>query len=338
MPSAQFRVGTTWIGALGHRRRPGARRGRRWGCWAGSAARPPGSPRSPRAARPSTGSRSGRPGRSGTRRTRGRGRRRRSGAAASPSDGATAITPNGIRIDGSASARARRARARGRRPTGRGRPTDQRGRRAATPMNACAFASRTSWAWPSRFSTVIRDSVPMAEAVRDDGVGPLVVDVDLDHVLVARDQHRVADATRGAPGSPGRRGRGRASGAEQVHGLVAVAVSSSAPGDAARRCARPGVRAAPARRRRSTAARPRAAASAPWNRRNRPWPPESTTCASRRIGSSDGVFATARSAASTVAASTASRSLSRSASATAAAAASRMTVRIVPSTGRATAL
>ncbi len=88
----------------------------------------------------------------------------------------------------------------------------------------------------------------------------------------------------------------------------------------------------------STTGRPRAASSAPWNRRSRPCPPESTTCASRRIGSSEGVFATARSAASTVAASTVSTLLSRSAAATAAADASRMTVRIVPSTGLATAL
>ena len=71
--------------------------------------------------------------------------------------------------------------------------------------------------------------------------------------------------------------------------------------------------------------------------RSSPCPPESTTCASRRIGSSEGVLATARSAASTVAARTVSTSLSRSAAATAAAEASRMTVRIVPSTGFATA-
>ncbi len=59
---------------------------------------------------------------------------------------------------------------------------------------------------------MIRDSVPMAEAVGDDGVGPVVVDVDLDHVLVARRPARSRRSTRGGPGSRGRRGRGRASG------------------------------------------------------------------------------------------------------------------------------
>ncbi len=55
------------------------------------------------------------------------------------------------------------------------------------------------------------------------------------------------------------------------------------------------------------------------------------------MGSIDGVRATARSACSTVAVSTPSMSGSRSALVTAAADASRMTVRMVPSTGLATA-
>ena len=86
-----------------------------------------------------------------------------------------------------------------------------------------------------------------------------------------------------------------------------------------------------------TGVRPARCSSAPWNSRYSPWPPASTTPASRRIASRLGVFATARSAAATVAASTASMSLSRSAVSTAPTADSRMTVRIVPSTGLATA-
>jgi hypothetical protein len=86
-----------------------------------------------------------------------------------------------------------------------------------------------------------------------------------------------------------------------------------------------------------TGASPRRWRRAPWNSRKTPCPPESTTPASRRIGSSDGVRATDFSAAATVAARTVSMSFDCSAVATAASAASRMTVRIVPSTGFATA-
>ncbi len=77
--------------------------------------------------------------------------------------------------------------------------------------------------------------------------------------------------------------------------------------------------------------------SAPWKSRNTPCPPESTTPASRRIARRVGVRATDFSAASTVAVSTATRSSSCSAAMTAPSADSRMTVRIVPSTGFATA-
>ena len=77
--------------------------------------------------------------------------------------------------------------------------------------------------------------------------------------------------------------------------------------------------------------------SAPSNSRKIPWPPESTTPASRRIGNSVGVRATDHSAAATVAARTDSIASSCSAAALAATLASRITVRIVPSTGFLTA-
>ena len=153
---------------------------------------------------------------------------------------------------------------------------------------------------------------------------------------VARDEHRLADRLevrldRGDVERRARLGRGAGTPSRsrtRPSRRAARDVVGASLGGVARGAARPP---------RATG-RPRAASSAPWNSRSRPCPPESTTCASRRIGSSDGVFATARSAASTVAASTVSTLLSRSAAATAAADASRMTVRIVPSTGLATAL
>ncbi len=128
---------------------------------------------------------------------------------------------------------------------------------------------------------MIRDSEPTDRPKRDDGVGSVVVDVDLGGPLVAGDQDRVADrlevrldgshverASRHAtaPGTPSRSRRP----------LVGAGRRQDAHGRGRRRGRR---RLATARR-----ARPRAAASAPSNSRSRPWPPESTTCASRRIG------------------------------------------------------
>ena len=74
----------------------------------------------------------------------------------------------------------------------------------------------------------------------------------------------------------------------------------------------------------------------PSSSRSRPWPPESTTPVSARIGSSLGVRATDQVAASIATSSTVSTWGSLSAATSAAAAVSRMTVRIVPSTGETT--
>ena len=61
------------------------------------------------------------------------------------------------------------------------------------PVNAAARVSRTSRAWLSRFSTLIRLSDPSRQAVADDQVRPLVVDVDLERPAVAGHEHRLAD-------------------------------------------------------------------------------------------------------------------------------------------------
>ena len=206
---------------------------------------------------------------------------------------------------------------------------------ASAFVNAAARVSRTSRAWLSRFSTLIRLSCPTRQPVADDLVRPLVVDVDLECPGVARDEDRLAHrferlADRVDVEDPG---TGRL---EQEHRLVAealVGVRHERRGLGAG----PGVRAVAAALAALAGLRPTMCSSAPWNSRYSPCPPESTTPASRRIASRVGVRATECSAAVTVAPSTLSISGSRSAAATAAAADSRMTVRIVPSTGLATA-
>ena len=82
-----------------------------------------------------------------------------------------------------AAARARLAR--------RGRT--RRSRVGVAVVNAAARDSRTSRAWLSRFSTLIRLSDPERQAVADDQVGPLVVDVDLQRPGVAGDEDGLAD-------------------------------------------------------------------------------------------------------------------------------------------------
>ena len=187
----------------------------------------------------------------------------------------------------------------------------------------------------------MRVRVPSVRPYAMTCVGPLVVDVHLHERRATGHQHALAHRLEvpldGRDLQAGAGGR-----LEDEHGLIPerlvlervdpVADRGPAAGRGRRAGAVPGTPPS------AVTARPRAAASAPWNRRNRPWPPESTTCASRRMGSSVGVRATDRSAASTSATRTFSTSLSRSAAATAAADDSRMTVRIVPSTGFATAL
>ncbi len=84
--------------------------------------------------------------------------------AARPSEGATATTPSGRRVTGDGTSSA---------PAGCRSPRPSRPATAvdavpgpaelappASPTAAAAFASRTSWAWLSRFSIVIRDSIP----------------------------------------------------------------------------------------------------------------------------------------------------------------------------------
>ena len=61
------------------------------------------------------------------------------------------------------------------------------------PVNSAARVSRTSRAWLSRFSTLIRLSVAEAQAVGDDQVRALVVDVDLHRPRVAGDEDGLAD-------------------------------------------------------------------------------------------------------------------------------------------------
>ena len=64
---------------------------------------------------------------------------------------------------------------------------------ARSPVNAAARVSRTSRAWLSRFSTLIRLSAPSASPYADDQVRALVVDVDLERPRVAGDEDRLAD-------------------------------------------------------------------------------------------------------------------------------------------------
>ena len=267
------------------------------------------------------------------------------------------------RLEQLAGARVRRsarpARWRPRRSRGRSRPGRRRqttaitpraasasagaaaGRRAAAPAPSGPPAARAGERRGPRLADVARlvvevldaDPAERAErqAVADDQVRPLVVDVDLERPRVAGDQHRLADRLEVDPDRVDVE-RARAVGLQQEHRLVAEPLVGV--GDQRRRLG-----AAPWPRLRAAAAGacPTRWRSAPWNRRYRPCPPESTTPASRRIARSVGVRATDFSAASTVAASTVSRSSLCSAAATAASADSRMTVRIVPSTGLATA-
>ena len=130
--------------------------------------------RSPRAARRCSGWPTGRPGRRPRPRSRWK-------IAARPSPAATATTP---RAGGRP--RARRSRRRSRRV---GRTVPPVG---ASPVNAAARVSRTSRAWLSRFSTLIRLSAPSAQPVADDQVRPLVVDVDLERP--ARRRRRARDS------------------------------------------------------------------------------------------------------------------------------------------------
>ena len=124
-------------------------------------------------------------------------------------------------------------------------------------------------------------------------------------VRVAGDQHRVPDGLEVRLDRVARRARGPTFAWSRYIGLVAEALlgeGGHGPGRGARR--RGGTAATP-----RPASRPRAAARAPWSRRYRPWPPESTTPASRRIGSRDGVLRDGPLGRSTVAARTASMSV-----------------------------
>ena len=145
------------------------------------------------------------------------------------------------------------------------------------------------------------------QPVADDEVRALVVDVDLERPRRRRRPAPTRRSTRGGRGSRRRRAaRGRRLGA-------GTSSRSRSPRRRGRRACSASGR--PSRRSRAapTGVLPVRCRSAPWNRRYRPCPPESTTPASRRIGSRLGVLATDFSAASTVAARTASMSLSRSA-------------------------
>ena len=208
-----------------------------------------------------------------------------------PSEGATAMTPSGNRVAGSGPAsiasRSKAAATAG--PAGSGSSMPEAWCPApptTPPTNATAFASRTSCAWSSRFSIVILDSVPTDKPYAITASGRSLWTC----TLAARRRRRRAPNRRSisrcawiAPtstGAPAAYGRSRtvsypnapssAPGAATAHGLTG-SPTATATGS------------------RSPIGRPRAAARAPWNSRYRPWPPESTTCASRRIGSSDGV-------------------------------------------------
>ncbi len=174
---------------------------------------------------------------------------------------------------------------------------------------------------------------PDRQAVPDHEVRSLVVDMDLERPSVARDQHRIRRSPRDGRGSR----RGRATPSHSAAG--GTSSRSRSPRRRGPRAWTPSplpagllraTRHVPGRGRRGAGARPRTTGGGP-HRPNRRRP------ASRRTSSSVGVDATDFCAASTVAAITFSMSSSRSAAVTAAAADSRMTVRIVPSTGLATA-
>ena len=77
---------------------------------------------------------------------------------------------------------------------GRERPS------GASPVKAAARVSRTSRAWLSRFSMLIRLSAPTLSPYPIDQVRSLVVDVDLERPAVARHEHRLADRSRGGRG------------------------------------------------------------------------------------------------------------------------------------------